>query len=47
MKVLSWSSKGRRMRATWVWPALTLLALAAPAVAADRVVLAEEFTSNS
>jgi hypothetical protein len=35
------------MRGAWVLPALTLAALAVgPASAADRVVIAEEFSNN-
>ncbi len=48
MGVSSCLGKGRWMRGAWVWPALTLIALTIrPAMAADRVVIAEEFTANS
>jgi hypothetical protein len=48
MQVFFWSSKRRRMCSAWALPALTLIALAAaPAAAADRAVIAEEFTSNN
>jgi len=46
MRFLSWVER-RWLRSAWVLPAVTLFAWAAgPASAADRVVIAEEFTDN-
>jgi hypothetical protein len=48
MRTTSWLAKERWTGGPWLWSALTLVALGTvPALGADRVVIAEEFTANS